>query len=551
MTPIAQGRRSLVFAGLGLLLAAAIGTVSARASTSQETLMQDDPAVFGDTPATLTQFLTLGVDRVRVSVRWMLYAPSPLSHTRPAHFTASDPGAYPPGAWSPLDRVVTEATRRHLDLDLDVGGGAPLWATGPGAPKDRKPHFSWEPNAREFGPFVRAVATRYSGNYDPATNTLDPGNPNDLPAVHFWSVWNEPDYGPSLAPQGDPRHAGHSSIERSPWMYRNLLDAAWTALDQTHHGGDTILFGEVAPRGVPPNKLGVFTGMAPLQFLRALYCVDTHYRLLRGPAAAHRGCPTNAAGSSAFQARHPALFAATGFADHPYSRWYPPNVEVQPGPGWTALAQIGNLVRTLDRVTGVYHTHPHFPIWNTEYGYITSPPKPAPYVKQSTAAYYVNWAEYISWKNPRIRSYMQFLLYDPAPTTATAAHGGFATGLETSSHTAKPTYDAFRLPLYLPTTTIRPGQSVEVWGCARAAHSAIIDAPADPETVEIQFRPSSGGSFITLNTVTITDPHGYFDTHMSFPQSGTVRLSWTYPGDDPLLLPGPTVHSRFVSVTVR
>ena len=42
---------------------------------------------------------------------------------------------------------------------------------------------------------------------------LDPGNPADLPKVSFWSVWNEPDYGPGLAPQGVP---GHVKIENSP-----------------------------------------------------------------------------------------------------------------------------------------------------------------------------------------------------------------------------------------------------------------------------------------------------------------------------------------------
>ena len=203
----------------------------------------------------------------------------------------------------------------------------------------------------------------------------------------------------------------------------------------------------------------------------------------------------------------------------------------------------------------MYGAHPRFPVWNTEYGYITSPPKHPtkrlPYLKQSTAAVYINWAEYISWKNRRIRSFMQYLLYDGQPATKSDDWGGFASGLENYSRKPKPSYDAFRLPLFLPVTKLRRGRSAEVWGCARAAHSAMIDAPADPETVEIQFRPKSGGSFTTLKTVTITDPHGYFDTRMSFPTSGTVRLSWTYPSDDPLLLPGLTVHSRSVSVSVR
>ena len=84
--------------------------------------------------------------------------------------------------------------------------------------------------------------------------------------MHFWSIWNEPDYGPSLAPQGLP---GNLTVEHSPWMYRDLLDAAWTALHQTNHAYDTVLFGEVAPRGYPNPEnprlpFGVFNGMKPL-----------------------------------------------------------------------------------------------------------------------------------------------------------------------------------------------------------------------------------------------------------------------------------------------
>ena len=52
-------------------------------------------------------------------------------------------------------------------------------------------------------------------------------------------------------------------------------------------------------------------------------------------------------------------------------------------------------------------------------------------------------------------------------------------------------------------------------------------------------------------TITVTDPHGYFDTRIAFPGSGTVRLSYTYPSDDPLLSPGDTVFSRNVGITLK
>ena len=115
-----------------------------------------------------------------------------------------------------------------------------------------------------------------------------PGDAGDLPRVSFWSIWNEPDYGPSLAPQGVP---GDLTVENSPRMYRRLLDAAWAALQATGHtpATDTILFGELAPRG--EKRWGVFSGMKPLVFLRALYCVDSRYRPLRGTRGAGQGMP--------------------------------------------------------------------------------------------------------------------------------------------------------------------------------------------------------------------------------------------------------------------
>ena len=66
--------------------------------------------------------------------------------------------------------------------------------------------------------------------------------------------------------------------------------------------------------------------MKPLVFMRALYCVDSRYRQLRGYAAAVRGCPTTAAGSRRFRAQNPGLFSQSGIALHFWSRWYAPTV---------------------------------------------------------------------------------------------------------------------------------------------------------------------------------------------------------------------------------
>ena len=169
----------------------------------------------------------------------------------------------------------------------------------------------------------------------------------------------------------------------------------------------------------------------------------------------------------------------------------------------------------------------------------------------ATAALYINWAEYLSYKNPQVASYDQYLLYDPAAPTPLNDYGSYASGLLTWNGLVKPTFNAFLLPLFLPTTTASSGHSLEVWGDARPARFAARDTGGAPQTVNIQFAPSGSTTFTTLDSVRITNSEGYFDTHVVFPRSGTVQLSYTYPASDLMLAPNATVLGRAVNVTVR
>jgi hypothetical protein len=359
------------------------------------------------------------------------------------------------------------------------------------------------------------------------------GAPNPLPRVDFWAVWNEPNYGQWLAPQA----TSHSTVEVGPALYRSLVDAAWSALQASGHGGDTILIGELAPRGLTIGDVpGNFGGMVPLRFLRALYCVDSSYRPLHGSAAAARSCPRSGGG---FRSAHPALFQASAFADHPYPQAQSPVTHTWPNSGpdqYTDLPQLPVLLRALDRLQGAWGSHKHFQVYSTEYGYRTNPPEsgqPNP----STAAYWMNWGEYISWRNSRVSSYMQYLLADPLVGT------GFPSGLESGRGRHKATYDAFRMPLYLPVTSTRHGRTLEVWGCVRPAHFAIADTGAQQQVL-IQLQNGSRGAFKTVKTVSVSGK-GYFDVRVAFPGSGSVRLAWS---DS---LEGHTVYSRTQTISVH
>jgi hypothetical protein len=172
-------------------------------------------------------------------------------------------------------------------------------------------------------------------------------------------------------------------------------------------------------------------------------------------------------------------------------------------------------------------------------------------VPVAVAAEYINWAEYITYNEPRVASYDQYLLGDGAPNAETG-NGGFATGLYTSSGKPKATLDAYRLPLWLPSTTLRgPGRD-KVWGEARPASWA-GKATKQTQSVEIQFQTHGKGAWKTIDTV---KSNGYFLVRPTFRESGAVRLRYTYPSAAsdallPLSAAGTTIVSRTQPITVR
>lgn len=481
--------------------------------------MEADSQLRSDPFTTLETLASLGVGAVKVYVDWAALAPANSSRRQPPNFNAGDPDSYRPSVWAPFDAIVRDAHRVGITVDLGVSGPAPLWATERGAPPHTNPAV-WKPSSYQYGLFVRAVATRYSGEYTP------PGASTPLPRVGFWSLWNEPNYGVDLGPQA----IDDWRIEESPALYRRMVDAAWTSLEATGHGRDKILFGELAPRGVQAAD-----GMVPLRFLRALYCVDSSYRPLTGAAAAARQCPTNASGTASFVDHNPALFEAAGLSIHPYPQGLAPDVPTSTDPDYADLPVMRHVEAAIDRLQRAYGSQRQLPIYSTEFGYKTQPPFSGG-VPLKTAAYYLNWAEYISWRDPRIRSYDQYLLTDPPP----GGSSQFATGIETWDGKPKPAvYDAYRMPLYMPVTKAS-GAPLQVWGCVRPAPRA-RHATGRPQEADIEFEASGANSFQTVATVKLHASNCYFDVAVRLRGPGNVQLSWTDPG-------GTVDRSRTVSV---
>jgi hypothetical protein len=553
------------------------------AASSQESWFQDDDQLIFNTPAgadrAMGRLAGLGVDRVRVSVFWATIAPESDSRTRPA-FDASDPAAYPAGAWDRYDQIVQLARRYGMGVEFNFTSPAPLWATGR-SPRADIAHL-WQPSPSELTQFVRAVGRRYSGAYTPpsagvpappAGTTPPPPPPPPcppvdqiinrcppttaqaivaalrplaaaaadapLPRVDHWSIWNEPDQPGWLDPQWTLA-AGHRWVESSPRMYRGLLDGAYAALTATGHASDSILIGETAPSGV--DVPGSTRAIKALHFLRQLYCLDDRYRPLRGLAASERGCPRSRAAGRRFAAAHPALFAASGYAHHPYQLTLPPG-RAPADRDFATISTLPRLDRALDRVLAAYGRRRRggMPVYLSEFGYNTRPPNPAG-VTPSQQAAFIDQAQYIAYADPRVRALSQFLLVDDAPRPGrngvrTGYGATFQTGLEFLGGRPKPALTAYELPLFLPAPVVRRGAALRVWGQVRPVAGGSA-------RVAIQFRRGARSAFRTLVVVAADRGRGYLDARVHVPGSGRVRLAWT-------AAPGQVAFSRVASVSVR
>src|SRR5947209_2243536 len=497
-----------------------------------QSIFQDDAKLVyarpGRVAKTIKLLRALGVDDLRITVRWLDVAPDVTSPTRPPGFDATNPAAYPPSSWAPYDRVVKLARANGLYVDFNVTAPGPAWAMQPGAPNATDAsHFVPSPAA--YGEFMTALGRRYSGTY------LPEGSRSTLPRVNFWTIWNEPNQPGWLLPQWTS--IGGQLVMAAPTLYRALVDAGYGALTATGHRKDTILIGELAPEG--RELPGIAAPIPPMPFLRALYCVGAGYQPLLGQRATTIGCPANG-NPAQFVKAHPGLFNVSGFAHHPYSFFLAPSVAVSDR-NFVPLANLGRLEDALDSIFMTYDPNVSLPVYLTEYGYETNPPNPYRGVSLRQQSEYLNQAQFLAFQDLRVRSLAQFLLVDSPPDTryrrgSVRYWSTFQTGLEFLGGRAKPSLNSYRLPIYLPRSTARPGTRTLVWGMLRLAPNGTR------QRAQIQWRPL-GGEYRTLTTASTTNPVGFISAQVRLPASGSVRIVWTSSG-------GQVFHSRSVGVTV-
>jgi hypothetical protein len=491
--------------GLGL-------PAAAEADRTQRSVFGDDRLLVLSGAAvreqTLDDLALLGADTVHSIVLWHKLAPAPQARRRPAGFDGADPGAYPPEAWDPYDDLVRGATVRGMELLLSPSAPVPSWAAGPGCGTTVALRRTCRPNPTQFRRFVQALGRRYSGAYPDENQGRAP-----LPRVSLWSVWNEPNQGGWLTPQFE--RVGGEARPVAPVLYRGLVRAALKGLQASGHGRDEVLLGETAPLGRSSGSLRTRPS-APGDFLRAVLCLDAAGRALRGAAAQALDC------SGPF-----ARLRVTGVAHHPYTRGGSRPPTDKGGPAEITISSMGRLAKLVDQAAARGRLPRRLPLWSTEFGFQTNPPDTIFGVPLAKQAEWLNQADWLAFREPRLRSHAQYELRDERDTAA------FQTGLRFFDGRPKPGFDAYRLPIWVS----RAGSRLRVWGQVRPAGD---DAE---ETVEVQRDADGSGSWETVREVGI-NRKGFFLTTVAR-QPGTWRLRWA-PADG-----GPAVVSRVARVAPR
>jgi hypothetical protein len=488
------------FAGLAAVAVALLSPAAAHASRSQLTMMEDSTQLLTQGPDArnfaLDQFKALDADIVKVRVEWRDIAPDPTSRRKPSGFDATDPAAYPAGAWDQLDAAVQGIVARGMRPFLMVGPPAPEWAT---TGQTKKYIGVWKVDPTEYGQFVRAIGRRYSG--------VNEG----LPRVSMWSVWNEPNHPQFIQPLSEKIHGKY--VPTAADQYRRLYTAATTAFAASGHAADTVLFGEVLPIG--QRKLGTLDTISPLLWLREFFCVDSAYKPFRGSAAAARGCTP-----------FPKI-VTSGFAMHPYTKPVGPRFHL-PNPDDATIGQIGRVEAALNRIAKTRRVRKNLGIYSTEFGIQTDPPDcvgfGAPIDKQAEI---LNEAEYDSYVQPRVKTYSQYLLIDDPILTnfepgSNERYGRYQNGLLWGQNAVRcaspgvhfayatpkePTYDAFRTPIYVR----KLAKGVQVFGRARPKGRT-------PQAIDILHN--------RRRVATVT-ARGYFLKTLRAAPSGKWQLRWT------------------------
>jgi hypothetical protein len=366
-----------------------------------------------------------GASISRTTALWSAVAPN--GAVKPAGFDARNP-ADPRYTWTAVDAFVNAAVAHGVDPLLTFYG-APNWAEGDDA-ADRAKRFgepgTYHPNGQEFGDFMFAVATRYSGSFTPA------GASGPLPRVKLFQIWNEANFGQYLTAKRK------SDI---PIYYAKLLNAGYDAVKSVSKSNIVITAG-LGPYG----NNGHATDVDPQVFMRSLMCLSGRGgRNLR----VVRGCKVP---TPRFDV----------WAQHPYTLGGSPTTKGV-SPDAAAIGNMPDVARTLRYAVARRTVAPRGAkrLWATEFAWFSNPPglvsSGGDQLGDPLPRHAANLAEsaYRLWRD----GFSAFVWYSLEDLN------GFPSGLYSGhgdSATPKPALTAMKFPFYAEAS----GSRVLVWGLA-------------------------------------------------------------------------------------
>jgi LemA protein len=348
---------------IALAVLGSLGAFSAPAWAGLELGLQDDAYLSSADPRAWLLTRALRPDVIRYNVDW-----SGVARAKPR--AAADP-ADPAYDWTATDGIVQNAARQGARVLLTLVQ-APAWANGGHVPR-------FAPlEARDFGTFCRAVASRYSGDFVPAGATAA------LPRVTRFTVWNEPNRGQFFQPQG-----AHGF--EAPRLMAGLMRSCAGAI-RAESPDAQVALGPLASRG----GLG---GIAPLAFLK-------RYRVAGGP--------------------RPDVVALNPYLEDLLPVYRGTEAEAD------GAITIRNLDRLEDALTAVYGDT--VPIWLTEFAWRTAGPAAGGVTPQRQAALAEQSVDLVREHYPYAQMLVWFLLRDVSPTSY------WRSGLVDSANDRKPVF---------------------------------------------------------------------------------------------------------------
>ena len=419
--------RLLVAACLAFVATTAVASAATPARPLATAVIESDEIWSdADAPLMAQRIRASGATFVRTALSWYGTAP----YERPAGFNPEDPN-HPSYNWSAFDRKLRIYARYGLQPIVAVYDGPP-WAR----------YFrSYLTNSVvdpvEYGRFMKAAATRYSGS--------TPG----LPRVRYWQIWVEPNLHTFYAPQfnegtGEPY---------APRIYREMVNNAADAIHSVH-ADNIVIAGNTAPfRDVEPMTRRFNERWGPLTFMREFLCLGRDLR-----PSCNEGVPVR--------------FDAYGH--DPYTNGGPTHQANLPDD--VSIGDLPEMRAVLDAAVRAGHVRSNGPVrfFAMEFGWDTNPPDPQAlplglHTRWTAEALYRMWTHgvtIVTWLQLRDAPFPRFFVQSGLWWNGRDSRG--ANPIQRDR--PKPALQAFRFPLV---GFVERGR-VMVWGRTPAGRRARV-----------------------------------------------------------------------------